>query len=317
MTRNNIVELSDYKIILVIGGGGFIGRHLVETLLREGARVRIMDRFKPFWIDSSVEFVEGDFTAFHMMDHVMDGCGAVVHLASTTIPGASNEDPQFDAASNLVGAIGLLELAAKKEIRNFIFVSSGGTVYGVPEYLPVSELASTNPLCSYGIVKLSIEKYIQLFCRLYGISGCSLRFANPYGAYQRPDKGQGVVAAFCRHALNRVPLEIWGDGSVVRDFVYIQDAVDALVCALRRPCTGDVFNVGSGCGTSLVDLVSTLESIIGENLDVMNSSCRPFDVPAIYLDIAKVRRELGWEPRTDLHEGLRKTLLWQEKHNTF
>jgi UDP-glucose 4-epimerase len=298
--------------VLITGGGGFLGRNLTQALLREGAVVRILDRSKPLWLDDPVEFFEADFTAAHSVESGMDECDAVVHLACTTLPKSSNDDPQFDVSSNLLGSVGLLELAVKKKIGNFLFASSGGTVYGAPSALPVAETAATEPLCSYAITKLAIEKYLRLFYKIHGLPCTSLRFSNPYGPYQRVDRSQGVVAVFCHNALRGHPLQVWGDGGVVRDFVFVQDVTRAMVQALKTPGTGDVFNIGSGQGTSVNDLIHALEDLLGQKLAVNYTPGRTFDVPGIYLDISKAGRLLDWKPELSLRQGLDKTLAWMK-----
>jgi len=308
--REGVDMIERVERVLVVGGAGFLGRHLVETLVARHVPVRILDRVKPAWIGADVEFVEGDFAATHMLESVMDSCEAVVHLAATTIPATSNNDPEFDVTSNLTGTIRLLELAVKKRIGNFVFASSGGTVYGIPRCVPVPETAATDPLCSYGIVKLAIEKYLRLFYTLHGLHSCSLRFSNPYGEHQRPDKAQGVVAVFCRNVLLGRPLRVWGDGSVVRDYIYVRDMIDALVAALDHPLKAAAINVGTGQGVSINRLIERIGAVSGRPAIVDYAQGRPFDVPAIYLDIHKARHDLGWRPRTSLDEGLRRTLDW-------
>jgi len=298
--------------VLIIGGGGFLGRNITEALHLEGALVRILNRRKPEWVDDRIDFIEADFTATHTLEASMNKCDAVVHLACTTLPKSSNDDPQFDVTSNLFGTVGLLELAVKKNIKNFIFASSGGTVYGVPSSLPVPETAPTSPLCSYAIVKLAIENYLRLFHTLHALPCTSLRFSNPYGPYQRVDRPQGVVAVFCYNALVDRPLDVWGDGSVVRDFVYARDVATAVVMALKKPGTGDVFNIGSGHGTSVNDIIHVLKELLGKKIQVNYSPSRIFDVPKIYLDIRKAERILGWKPELNLRQGLEQTLAWIE-----
>ncbi|WP_035055341.1 NAD-dependent epimerase/dehydratase family protein [Desulfuromonas sp. TF] len=299
-----------YKKILVIGGSGFIGRNLINSLVSHGLLVRNLDRFKPGWSDSRVEFVEGDFSASHLLDQVMNSCDVVYHLASTTLPKTSNDDPQFDITTNLVGAVNLLELSVRKGIKKFIFISSGGTVYGAPASLPVSENHPNNPTCSYGIVKLAIEKYLKLFHKSHGLDTCSLRLSNPYGPYQRVDSIQGAVTIFCNKAINDETIEIWGDGSIKRDFIYIDDAVRAMVSTLANDFSGQEINIGTGIGTSLNDLIQIIESILDKKIDVSYKAPRDFDIKDIYLDIQKARKLLDWEPEIGLKAGMEHLIQW-------
>ena len=196
--------------VLITGGGGFIGRNLAIGLLCKGFSVRCLDRVKPAWLSAGIDFIEADFTATHLLESAFQNCETVIHLASTTLPKTSNDDPEFDVSTNLIGAIRLLEASVRNHVKNFFFLSSGGTVYGIPENLPVSESHQTNPICSYGIVKLAIEKYLRLFHKLYNLNTCSIRLANPYGCYQRVDATQGAIAVFCHNAINDIPINIWG-----------------------------------------------------------------------------------------------------------
>jgi UDP-glucose 4-epimerase len=211
---------------LVLGGGGFLGSHLSESLLAQGHAVRIFDRpnlvrFKSFQRGDPVEWVEGDFVNREHVAHAVSGCDIVYHMVSTTLPRSSNENPSYDVETNVIGTLNLLEAAQKNKIRKFIFVSSGGTVYGIPQEIPIKESHPTEPICSYGIGKLAIEKYINLFHLLHGMEYCVLRLANPYGERQRIAAAQGAVAVFLDKALRNEEIEIWGDGSVIRDYFHV------------------------------------------------------------------------------------------------
>lgn len=302
--------LSEYKRALVTGGSGFLGRHLIESLLDSGIAVRSIDLNKPLWLDGRVEFYEGDFTAIKQIEHVLEGCDVVFHLASTTLPKSSNDDIRFDISSNLLGTIGLLELAAERKIRKFVFISSGGTVYGVPETIPVSESHPTNPTCSYGIIKLAIEKYLQMFRRLHGLDTISLRLANPYGEYQRVDRAQGAIAVFCDKALRGESIEIWGDGTVVRDYVYVKDVVNAMLKSLEVGYAGNGINIGYGAGFSLEEVIRRIEKALGRDVARHYRPARGFDVPKIHLDINLAKRVLDWTPEVDLEQGIARLINW-------
>ena len=208
---------------LVLGGGGFLGSHLSEALLAQGHAVRIFDRpnltrFKTFSTGEAVQWVEGDFVNRAHLAEAVCGCDVIYHMVSTTLPRSSNENPAYDVESNVVGTLHLLEAARANRIKQTIFVSSGGTVYGVPQQVPIKESHPTDPICSYGISKLAIEKFLHLFQTLYGMEYCILRLANPFGERQRLATAQGAVAVFLAKALRNEEIEIWGDGSVVRDY---------------------------------------------------------------------------------------------------
>jgi UDP-glucose 4-epimerase len=179
----------------------------------------------------AVEWIEGDLVNQEDLEAAIQGCDIIYHLVSTTLPKSSNDNPAYDIETNVIGTLHLLDLARKKMGKKVIFISSGGTVYGVPGEVPIKESYPTNPLCSYGIVKLTIEKYLALYHQLYGLDYCVIRPSNPFGERQRVTGAQGAVAVFLHKALRDEPIEIWGDGTVVRDFIYVGDLTAALVKA--------------------------------------------------------------------------------------
>jgi UDP-glucose 4-epimerase len=309
---------------LVLGGGGFIGINLCERLLSEGHTLRVFERPRllvgekvsgPSLISfqKSVEWVEGDFTNPADIEGAVAGCDIIFHLICTTLPNSSNANPVYDIETNLTSTVKLLEKAREHRVRKIVFISSGGTVYGIPQRVPIPESHPTDPICSYGITKLSIEKYLHLYHYLYGLDYCILRVANPYGEHQRAAATQGAVAVFLHHAINREPIEIWGDGSVVRDYVYIGDVVDALSKAVHHSGGPRTFNIGSGLGHSLNDLIGTIESLLGYTVERIYKEGRAVDVPETVLDISNARDFLSWGPRTSFRDGLLHTLDFMRK----
>ncbi|HYW85712.1 MAG TPA: NAD-dependent epimerase/dehydratase family protein, partial [Spirochaetia bacterium] len=245
--------------IVVFGGGGFIGSAVTDRLLRDGHDMRIFERprvtpYRQFGNAEHVEWVTGDMLSPHDLASAVDGMDAVLHLASSTLPKSSNDDTVFDVQSNLVAALQLLNAMAAGKVGRIVFISSGGTVYGEPRYLPIDEKHPTNPLVSYGITKLAIEKYMLLYERMHGIRTTILRVANAYGERQRVETAQGAVSVFLHHALRRQVIEIWGDGSATRDFIYVGDIAEAFVRALSYDGDARVLNISSGTGVSLNDL---------------------------------------------------------------
>ena len=297
---------------LVLGGAGFIGSHLAEALLQAGHRVRIfdrphLDRLPAFLQRGEFEVFTGDFLNPRTLSPALEGSEIVFHLVSTTLPKTSNDNPMYDVESNVMGTLRLLELCRQQGVRKVVFASSGGTVYGVPRSVPIDESHPTDPICSYGIHKLAIEKYLQLNHRLHGLDYCVLRPANLYGPRQRLDIAQGAVAVFLDRALRGKPIQVWGDGSVVRDYLYVGDAAEALLKAAAFEGEPKLFNIGSGAGTSLTQLIKEIEALLGRAVPVEYTAARSLDVPANVLDASLARRHLGWAPRTSLAEGLRRT----------
>ncbi len=302
----------------IFGGGGFIGSALADRLLAEGHAVRIFERprvpqYRSFLPHENVEWISGDFSNAHDLKKSVDAADVVFHLVSTSLPKNSNEDPVYDVQSNVVASLQLLRCMVDHKVPRVVFISSGGTVYGNPQYLPIDEKHPTNPIVSYGITKLAIEKYLQLYERLYGLTAISLRVSNPFGERQRIETAQGVVAAFLHRAIDQTPIEIWGDGSVTRDYLYLSDVIDALVKAAAYQGQERVFNISSGVGTSLASLIEVLESVFGSPIERTFLPGREFDVPVSILSSELARRELGWSPKVELRDGLVRTMAWIKK----
>lgn len=289
-----------------------MGAHLVDRLLHEGHHVKVYDRgpnrFRP--LPSGAEYVEGEFGNHGLLREAVEGTEVVFHFVSTTLPKTSNDDPVYDVRSNLVDTLGLLDACVEEEVRKVVFASSGGTVYGPPVSLPITEGHPTNPITSYGIVKLATEKYLGLFRHLHGLDYAALRVSNPYGPYQNPEGRQGVVGVFLRRVYKGEAITVWGDGGAVRDYLYVSDLVDALVSAAQAGTRNNVINVGSGRGVSLNELLRTIAGVVGEEPEVKYLPARPLDVAENVLDVSRAGEELGWEPKTDLAEGIARTWGW-------
>jgi UDP-glucose 4-epimerase len=297
---------------LVLGGGGFLGSHVSEALTGSGYRVRIfekalVDRGNVRDFFHRVEWIEGDFNSRNQLREVLDGTDYIVHCIGTTLPETSNKDPIYDISTNLLPTVHLLEAAKAVGVKKVIFLSSGGTVYGIPRSTPIPESHPTDPICSYGIQKLAIEKYLALYRHLHGLDYVVLRLANPYGARQKPEAVQGAIAVFMSKALRGETIEIWGDGSVVRDYLYVTDIACAVLSALRYEGEYRVFNIGSGIGFSILDLVARIEKIVGRTVHVHHKPGRRFDIPINVLDISRADRELGWRPQVEFDDGLQMT----------
>ncbi len=300
---------------LVLGGCGFLGSNLTYKLLGEGYRVRVFDsptanRTNLASIESQVDFFAGDFLNEADVDRALQDINFVCHLVGTTLPANSNSRPAFDVQSNVLGTINLLQASVRHRVRRVVFASSGGTVYGEPLRIPISEDHPTDPLCSYGIAKLTIEKYLRLFRDLHGLDYTILRIANPYGKYQKFTGEQGAVGIFLARVSEGQTITIWGDGSVARDYVYVEDVADAFVKALTQDSAYRVFNIGTGVGTSLRDLLRKIERVTGMTAKVEFAAGRPADVSANVLDSTRASKYMNWHAETDCETGLRKTWAW-------
>ncbi|TXK59867.1 NAD-dependent epimerase/dehydratase family protein [Alkalisalibacterium limincola] len=294
--------------VLITGGGGFLGRAILGELLAAGIPVVVLDlpgRLEGLPDCGRTEF---DFSAspLDLVRHARAG-DRLLHLGCTSHPAASMADPAGDVAANVVSSIRLFQAAVQSGVERVVFASSGGTVYGRIDEIPVEESHSTQPLSAYGISKLSIEHYLDLFPTLQGIS---LRVANPYGRGQLIGTPVGAIAHFVQCSLRQVPVEIWGDGTVVRDYIAVEDVAAAFRLAVTRTdLAPGPYNIGTGRGTSLNEVVDLLSAITGRPLDVRHTQARNYDVPEIVLDSTRFSRATGWKPAVALEGGVRQ--LWE------
>ncbi|KOY00097.1 NAD-dependent epimerase/dehydratase family protein [Pseudomonas nunensis] len=300
---------------VIFGGGGFIGSAIADRLLKEGHSLRIFERprvppYRTFAPHESVEWISGDLQSKHDLEEAIKGVDGVLHLVSTTLPKSSNEDPVYDVQTNVIATINMLNVMVEQKVDKIVFISSGGTVYGKPVSCPLSEDHPTNPEVSYGISKLAIEKYLYLYSKLHNIKPVILRVANPYGERQRIETAQGAIAAFVSRAVGDKAIDIWGDGSVTRDYIYIQDIASAFSKALEYDGEQITFNIGSGNGTTLNTLIDLIEKITHKNVARNYLPARPFDVPVNVLDCTLAKTHLGWEPKHSLEVGLAQTIRW-------
>ena len=299
---------------VVFGGGGFVGTNLCRSLVGKVDSLRAFGRRQSF-PDAlrGINWIPGDFTNSSDIAAAVAGCDVVFHLVTATTPASSNVDKIVDIQSNVVSTLHLLDACREERVRRVIFVSSGGTIYGIPETIPTPEQAPLNPITAYGITKLAIEKYLALYEYLYGIEYRVLRVANPFGPFQTALRGQGVIAAFLAHALSGKPIEMWGDGSITRDYIYIDDVVEALELAALHNGKSRVFNIGSGVGRNLHEILVGIEKVLGKSIDIRRFEGRKVDVPRSILDIGLAAADLAWQPHTDFSDGLKKTIDWMRE----
>jgi len=293
---------------LVLGGSGFIGSHVTDALLARDCQVRSLDRILETFRDPlpGVEYITGRIDDAGQVAEALHGIDIVFHLVSTTLPETSNDDPVFDVESNLIATLRILDLCVRKKVGRIVYVSSGGAVYGIPDIVPTPEDSPTHPISSYGVTKLAVEKYLHLYRRLHGLDYVVVRPSNPYGPRQNPDRIQGAVGVFLGRLLRNQPIRIWGDGSVTRDYIYVGDLAEGICAAAFGEAEERIFNLGSGAGVSLRELVAVIEKVTQVPMAVEYTEGRVFDVPRICLDISRAETALGWKPRTELRDGIRE-----------
>jgi len=297
--------------ILILGAGGFLGSALARRLSRDGWRVyRAMKQSAPpFGQNDSVH--TGNLSDVAFMRDMLARCNTVFHLASATTPGSSARQPSLEAEFNLLPTLRFLDVMQEFPGRRLIFVSSGGALYGNPEIEPAPETHPTAALSYHGAGKIALESFLLTFSRLTGTGLTVLRPSNLYGPAQSMKSGFGLVRTMLQHIKQGTTMEIWGDGETVRDFLYIDDMVEAC-CQVRTKgdAVGEVFNVGAGIGHSVNEVRRLAERITGRTLDVVYRPQRRVDVSHIVLDCAKIRSKLGWSPAVPVTEGLALTWQW-------
>ena len=298
------------KTIVITGGSGFLGHHVIKRLAHDSIyNIICLDLYEaPFLKEYGVTFVKGNFSERHLLDELFANADYVFHMACSMFPAESNKEPYWDAVSNIGGSVQLLECAVKNNVKQVVFMSSGGTVYGIPQYIPIREDHPTNPECSYGIGKLAVEKYLRFFSSQYGIATCAIRLANPYGEYQNPNSNQGAVAVFTKRIMNHEKITIWGDGQCRRDFIYADDFADAFCKIIGKTDFSGELNIGSGKSHSLLEIIHIIEDCLKIKAQIEFLPLRKFDIPVSALDISKAKQLLQWEPTTDLFQGINKII---------
>lgn len=299
------------KRCVVFGANGFIGSSLTRALLAEGHSVRACDVVRDFFALAPAERLECetvDFLDEVAVRNAVRDAQWVFHLVSTTKPASSNANMAYDVQSNVVSSIHLFQACVDAGVEKVLFASSGGTVYGVPDSLPVGEDHPLRPIVSYGLTKLVIERYAELFRRQHGLRTISLRIGNPYGP-RHYDQQQGVIPVFIRRMQHDQPVEIWGDGSVVRDYVHVDDVSRAFIAAAAYDGDDAVFNIAAGEGHSLREILERLGRLAGVPPRVEFRAARGFDIPALVLDTRRAQTLLGWKPLINFDDGLAAT--WQ------
>lgn len=297
-------------IAVVLGGNGFIGSSLVDRLLGQGVHVRLFDREIRRAPHDLLEFHGGDFSSQEDFSGLLKGGDVVYHLISTTLPNTSVGNVLADVQGNLIPTLRLLDQMDAMGVSRIVFPSSGGTVYGEAQYIPVDEKHPTNPIVPYGATKLAIEKYLAVYGHARRLRPICLRIANPYGPGFKRGSPQGAIGAFLQRALDGQVIDLWGEGDVQRDYLYIDDLVDAMTSVLAYEGPETVFNISTGVGTNLLEVLDLVQSAVGRPLNIRRHHGRSFDVKINVLSSMLAHQEFGWVAKTDLATGVGKTLDW-------
>ena len=298
--------------ILVTGGAGFIGSHVVDLYLEHGHRVVVVDDLSTGHrrnLNPRAVFYEADIRSPEMSAIFEREKPEIVnHHAAQMDVRRSVAEPVLDADVNILGSLNLLECARRGGVRRFVYISSGGAVYGEPEYLPCDEAHPINPICQYGASKHTVEHYLFLYRTLYGLDYAVLRYPNVYGPRQDPRGEAGVVAIFAGQMLTDQPVTINGDGEQVRDFVYVGDCAQASLQAMQGGNGAGIYNLGTGAGSSVNEVFRTLKALTNYRRDPIHGPAKLGETRRIFLDASRAANELGWHPKTGLEEGLRATV---------
>lgn len=299
--------------VLVVGGNGFIGTHVTDSLLRAGHDVTVFDMFgtvSPRWSEPGADLIDGNFLNETDVRAAVRGRDVVLHLLSTTDPASAEGDPTLDVRTNVISSIFLFESCAEAGVGHVYFASSGGSIYGDQPGRRFREDSPTFPVSPYAIGKSTIENYLRYFNRKKGLRSTSLRISNPYGTRQNPRKRQGIIPIFLRRVRDGLPLTIMGDGNMVRDYIYVNDLADIIAKVITRGARQDLYNVGSGQPTSVMDVYHAIVSVTGRTPVIERTPTPPTYIDHVTLDVGRLHREFGPLGLTPLHEGIMRT--WEE-----
>lgn len=296
--------------ILVLGGSGFLGSNLLKALIYDGHFVGSFCRNNKVEKCPNLELIKGDFSDLTPLKNKIGKYDLVIHLISATVPVTSMQDPVGDIEKNLVNTIKLLELMRAEKVKKIIYISSGGAIYGdAGPHKLITEHHPTRPNTSYGAVKLAIENYLNIYSSLYGIKAVILRVSNPYGPHGSQTDNQGVVGKFLENIKKGISIEIWGDGSVVRDYLYVDDFVSAVKKSIYSESYG-TYNIGTGVGVSLIELISTLEEIVQKKANIIFRPKQEYEIKSNVLDIKMANKFLLWAPKINIKNGCNKYFHW-------
>lgn len=301
--------------ILLIGGNGFIGSHLIDVLMRNNHNVRVFDismekyRSPLIGVDYRIYSID-NLTALY---ESMLSIDIVFHLASISVPSTSNIDPVSDVNGNLITSLNILNAAVKAKVKKIIYFSSGGAVYG-PIQGPISENSNLNPISSYGIVKSTVERYFSLYGNIYNIDTLIFRPSNPFGPRQGHFIAQGVISTFLKQIISNQPINVFGTGESAKDYIYVEDLAN-ISYSLAISEKGGIFNIGTGEGTTINELIKEIKIITNSEPQIEYSASKNYDILNFVLDITLIKKVLGDFNFTSLHDGIKHTWKWMKSNS--
>lgn len=301
------------KKVLLIGGNGFIGSHLVDNLMANDIPVRVWDKRPEMFRQPlpEVEYLYEEIVNTNCLEEAINGCDTIIYLVHSTVPANSLNSPGQELFDSVRPFVTLLQYVGKSSVEQFVYFSSGGTVYGRPKQLPVPEEHPLNPISPYGVAKVAMEKYLHMFCGLYNKKHLVIRPSNPYGPRQDYNGNQGVIPIFMNKILHDDPITLWGNGAIKKDYIFVEDLARATVKLLLKGVVDQTFNIGSGIGLSLYELISQVEMVTGKKAAMITKKAAVTDVQHIVLDCTKIRSTIGENlSLTSLAEGMKVTHRW-------
>jgi UDP-glucose 4-epimerase len=302
------------QLSLVVGGG-LLGAHVALRLAAAGHPTTVFSRsFNPILLagaaDRGIRLVEGGIALSTPLADEVGAADVVFYTAGTSTPGASDRDPAASLVGSVAPAVTVLELARRVGGRRVVIASSGGTIYGCPTSFPTPEDAPLEPISVHGLNAVALERYAQFFADRHSLDVPVLRYSNLYGPGQLAQRSQGVVAAWIRAIIGGEPIVLFGDGSVRRDFVYADDAAEAMLRVASTPAAHGAYNVGTGCAVSLREVLDVIEDVVDGPVVVETREARGVDVPLVELDCSRIREHTGWTPTTELRDGVAASWEW-------
>ncbi|MFN8016227.1 MAG: NAD-dependent epimerase/dehydratase family protein [Acidimicrobiia bacterium] len=295
---------------LVLGANGFLGSQIVDYLASQNNTVRAFDKYidsnTRFTKSKNVELLHGEFLNEADISDALEDIDFVFHFISTTTPISSEDNPLIDVDTNIRYSVELFQRCVEKKIKKVIYASSGGSIYGNVNNSLISEDTATNPISPYAIGKLTIEKFLGYFREKHELESVVYRISNPYGKGQSINAKQGVIPIFLHHVINDEPITVFGDGKMIRDYIYVSD-VAKMICETYENATSNIYNIGSGKGISINELIEVIESVTGKEVKVLHKQAPSTFVEKNVLDIYRFIEEFGIKPIVDIESGIKKT----------